>query len=397
MAKIIIDHATKADIDELLRLYFSIYANTYPLKLGVDRGAMEKAINDLEHFYWPVMRDQETGVIAGTVIFELDLENKIGKITGLVVHKSYRNLGISGKLVAHGKKFILEEKGVVNSLYATTRTFSATPQLIFLKNGFFPLGIFPNAHKLKQYETLTLFAAFKEGVLEKREKIAKIPKQIIPIVQVMSDIIGDAIPLQGIEGPGTFCSFPRGSEEMEKDFTIFNEEEEFEFIFAPHFVARRFKERFQQEEGSGYYPFHTPNLLITSTKNDDEVYACFNQRDHYCVIIATNKTPAQIKMSYKNLIYFMKDHGISYIEVLLPMNQTESINFYSRNDFLPSAIYPAMREIDGKMQDYIIFTRTMEPLDFKGININKAFGPFVDQYVQQWFNMHIKTLEVDNA
>src|SRR5688572_15512225 len=115
--KLIIEEARLADIDELLKLYFAIYANTYPLKLGFDRGTMEKAIKDKDHFYWPLMRDQETGTIAGTIIFELDLDNKIGKLTGLVVHQDYRGLGVSDSLVSFGKKKILEERGEVNSLY----------------------------------------------------------------------------------------------------------------------------------------------------------------------------------------------------------------------------------------------------------------------------------------
>ena len=34
-------------------------------------------------------------------------------------------------------------------------------QRIFLRDGFIPLGLFPDAHKLKNYETLTLFAKFQ--------------------------------------------------------------------------------------------------------------------------------------------------------------------------------------------------------------------------------------------
>jgi hypothetical protein len=55
-----------------------------------------------------------------------------------------------------------------------------------------------------------------------------------------------------------------------------------------------------------------------------------------------------------------------------------------------------MREEDGKTYDYVIMTHTIEPLDFRGMAIEKAFKPYVDQYVALWKQMHLDSLEVFN-
>ena len=67
-----------------------------------------------------------------------------------------------------------------------------------------------------------------------------------------------------------------------------------------------------------------------------------------------------------------------------------------RLQFLPSALYPAMREYDGKTYDHVIMTHSIEPLDFRGMAIEKAFKPYVDQYVALWKQMHLDSLEVFN-
>jgi hypothetical protein len=44
--------------------------------------------------------------------------------------------------------------------------------------------------------------------------------------------------------------------------------------------------------------------------------------------------------------------------------------------------------------DYIIMSRSMEPLDFRGMAIDSSFKPFVDQYVDLWKKMYLDTLEI---
>ena len=175
---LVIDRAAQEDRAELLSLYFSIYGKSYPIPLGTDRAVMTRIISSDDHL-WLVTRDTETNMIVGSVVFEIDWPNKIGKVEGVVVHPRYRRKDTAYNMISQGTNNFISADGQLNSIYTTTRTVSVGPQLIFLKDGFLPLGIFPNAHKVQQYETLTLLAKFKPGVLERRVPVYTIPENLL--------------------------------------------------------------------------------------------------------------------------------------------------------------------------------------------------------------------------
>ena len=171
-------------------------------------------------------------------------------------------------------------------------------------------------------------------------------------------------------------------------------ESSFETIFAPQYVLRRFRE--EVSATMQFYPFHVPNLLLAETGGSIEVFAYFNKTDGYCTIISCNRPTVEIEDSLPALLEELHLLGISYVEVLVGADRFQALETLLRARFLPSAIYPAMREIDGKTYDYVIMTRTMEPLDFRGMAIEQSFKPYVDQYVSLWKQMHLDTLEVFN-
>ena len=378
-----VELATPGDCDELLGLYYSIYGDDYPLEIGTNRRVMFKALQNNQFYYWPVMKDIARNIIIGSVIVEIDPDLKIGKVTGAVVHNSYRNQGIAQKLIKIGVDKVLYEKKLVNSLYATTRTESVAPQKMLIQNGFSPLGIFPNARKIKTYETLTLMGIFSDGVLSRRIKTKKVPFFLRDILTTTNFSIQDHIEFE-YEPLTTF--------QKEENLPI----EEFEFIEAPLFVEKRFEIVFKNDLESQFYPFHRPNLLIAGTKSDLEIYASFSKKDHYCVLITSNKSLIEFKNSFKSLIFSMKEVGIYYVETLVRLDNFETISFLYRNKFIPSAVYPAMREEEGKMHDYILLTRTMVPLDFSELNVESCFWPYVEQYTKLWLGMNLKALKETN-
>ena len=376
---LVIDRATKEDVNELLSRYFSIYGASYPLPLGTDRGVMSKMISSDDNM-WLVTRDTEKNIIVGSVVFEIDWLNKIGKVVGVVVHPQYRRRDIAYNMISQGTKKFLSGDRSLNSIYTTTRTVSVGSQLMFLKDGFLPLGIFPNAHKLKQYETLTLLAKFKPGVLEKRVPIQTIPEKLTPILQVMNDII------EIKDRPEIL-----GSKRREPA----DEELEFEIIFAPNYVKKRFYETFTDSD-ERFYPFHIPNLLAASTNGEVDIYTYFSKVDRYCPLVAANVPFYTLSGRMAGLLDHLEDYGAEYTETLTKLNDIASIEVLLDEDFLPSAVYPAMLEIDGKMYDFVVMSRTMEPLNFKGMKIERAFKPYLEQYVNLWKQMHLDSLEVFN-
>lgn len=378
MSSLRIDSAQLTDIDELLKLYFIVYGNSYPIQVGTDPKIMADAISAPENL-WLVMRDEGRDKLVGSVLFETDRFNRIGKIMGLVVHPEYRKRGIANALVAQGTADLLGPSGPVNSVYTTTRTISVSPQLIFFRDAFHPLGIFPNAHRLDDYETLTLFAKFKEGVLARREPVARVPEKLLPIYSIVNRVVGASWLPTGLP-----ARKPVGAP---------GQQLEFEMIFAPDYVHRRFLETFT-DPYDRFYPFHTPNMLWASRGGEVEIFAYLSKPDRYCTIVALTQPFHALAGRLKGLLLNARDHGVSYLELLIGTEHSESIESLLDAQFLPSAIYPAMTEVGGKVNDFVLMTRTMEPLNFRGMAVEKAFKPYVDQYVDLWKKMHLDTLEV---
>jgi len=374
---LVVAPASLQDVDELLHLYFMVYGNTYPIALGTDRQVMSSVIsggNDL----WLIAKDAKRNCIVGSAVVEIDHAEKIGKLAAVVSHPDYRRCGIAKRLVKTATEQALSGTTPMNSIYTTTRTVSLGPQLMCIDSGYIPLGIFPNAHKLKQYETVTLMTRFRPGVLNRRVLVESVSAKIAPLWNIMNGQIGsthipETRPPERSETPGPAL--------------------EFEIIEAQEFVRRRFRE-YCKTPHEHFYPFHSPNVLFASTDGAVEIFAYLSRPDRYCTLVSLNVPVKALASSMEALLEMLKDHKAEYIETLLPLAYHESIEAMLDDDFLPSALYPAMREIDGKLYDYIVMSRTMVPLDLKGMQIAAPFKPYSDQYIELWKQMHIDTLQV---
>lgn len=378
--RILIEKPALEDIDELLKLYFMVYGQNYPIALGNNPEAAAQAILS-DDYVWLIARDRSRSrMIVGSMVYELDRFDKVAKALALVVHPDYRKVGIASRLCAWGDKLI-EKGGPFNSIYSTTRTQGIGPQLIFLKENYLPLGIFPNAHKIRRHETTTLFAKFQEGVLERRVATDKIPTRLVPLYQIVQRYY------PGLQIPPS----ENLSDRLIKKHSPWDTS--FEAIFAPHYVLRRFKAQIT-DTNAQFYPFHLPNLLIADDSGKVEIFAYYNQLDGYCTLISCNQPMYALHETFPSLLEKLRSLGITYVEVLIGANRFESLEVLMRAQFLPSALYPGMREINGATYDYVIMTRTMEPLDFRGMQVETSFKPYVDQYVSLWKKMHLDALEV---
>jgi len=377
-----IDRARKEDIESLLSLYFSIYGDAYPLELGTNRRVMMETILSPDNL-WLVSRDTAKNTIAGSVVISIDRFNKIGKVQGLATHPNYRGQGIAQDLIATGTNRILVEEKCVNSIYATSRTNAVGVQLVFLKNGFIPLGICPNAHKLKEYETLTLFAKFQKNILSERKTRSFVPEKLAPIMQVLGNHLNTNEVIDTVKSKKPVLA---PACEIGTDFDV---------IFAPAYVKRKFNNTFT-DAYDRFYPFHEPNTLIASEDGELEVYANINKNDQYCAIISITDSFKNIPHYMKRLLATLQDYGASYVETIISTSNIESIEVLLDAQFLPSAVYPAMQERNGNHMDFVLMSRTMKPLNFKGMEIASDFKPYVDQYVDLWKKMHIDTLEIFN-
>lgn len=368
------------DVPEILNLYRLVYGKRYPIKYGTDADLLKAAILDKDTHMVLVAKDLDKNQITGALIVEIDDFNKIGKLVGLVVHPEFQKNKIGNELVVYASEFFLEKDTRLNSLYATTRTVTVGPQRVFIKNFYLPLGIFPNAHRLSKYETVTLFARFRKGLLEQRIPYKETCPQLMPLYGVLKDMVPE------LDIPDVKRAKPLLSADGEEDW-------EFEIIRAPNYVSRRFVETFPNPKDR-FFPFHSPNMLIAEKKGRIEIFAYFSKRDGYCTLIKANKPISELNGRLTSLYMQLDDIGVSYIEVLVNVKFTPIIETLLQGQFVPSAIYPAMREIDNKVEDFVILSRTMEPLNFRGMAVISQFKPFIDQYVEAWKQVNLDTIEV---
>jgi len=386
LMELVIDRARKEDIDEIMGLYFQAYGADYPLEIGTNEQVMQQALDSPEIYHWYVIRDTFRNTLAASGIVELDLNLKIGKVTGVTVGRNYQGRGIANRLIGHAINQVFQTSDI-NSLYATSRTVVLSSQSMLIKNGFIPLGIFPNARKIKTYETLTLMGKFRSGILTNRTPVERIPKELAPLAQVVEKYIGTPLYKEIAETlPPVIGELSKPNEEILSG----QKELDFEFITAPNFVQKRFKEFFGSNSAEVFYPFHYPNLIIAESSSGLEMFACFTKKDHYCVIMGANKDIKLLGAGIKQMIFNMQEHGIYYLELLIRLDNYNSLVYLLDNLFIPSAIYPAMREVSGEMYDYVLMTRTLVPLDFTDIKAHPDLIPYFKNYTEQWSEKHLK-------
>lgn len=380
--------ASIEDINSLLSLYFAVYGPSYPISIGYDRQVMESALNASEDFYWLIAITDKKRVV-GSAVFQLNHKYKVGKVIAVVVHPEFRGQHISHELIKEGTEKVLSSIFKINALYTTTRTLTVASQLMFLSNSYYPLGIFPNAHKIQNFETLTFMGAFADRVLDKREYEAVASDKLKPLLKISNRLFGK-------KKNSAIKKYRLPPATTNTHDLKFSSEANFEFIFAPNFVKKLYQEWLQEnkDEDNIIWPFETPNLLIVDSEIDLKLFLYFGPKDHYCALIGYNKKLEHMGPHLKQLLFQMKDHGVSYIETLIKLNCDNTIEYLLQNSFLPSALCPAILEKDGKFYDYIFLSRTMEPLDFSNIQIDKSFRPFIDQYTSLWIGMHISSVKI---
>lgn len=370
--------AQVSDIQDLLTLYFTIYGGNYPLALGTDRMIMQKIIQNRDNI-WLVVYDTEKNMLCASSVFEVDTVFKIGRAEGFVTHPYYQSKGLASIMLNYASDFLMKENKIVNSIYATTRTLSVGPQMVFIKNKFKPLGIFPNAHRLTNYETLTLMAKHDPEILKKRSRIEEVPEALGPIFKASEKYIKSPHPM------------PKLLKMVRPKAT--GEHLEFEIILAPDFVKRRFAETFK-DPFDVFFPFHEPNLLLTSKNGEVDIYGYLSKADGYCALITATAPFYSMAGRLRPLLQQLHDYGVSYVEILMAMDSILSLEALLDVNFLPSAIYPAMLNYEGKYMDLVLLSRSMEPLNFRGMQIEKSFKPYIDQYIDLWKQMHLDVLGV---
>jgi RimJ/RimL family protein N-acetyltransferase len=369
------------DVDGLLSLYRRVYGRSYTLPLGTDPEVMAHEIAS-PLTTWLVAREPGSGRIVGSILGTLDPAEGLGKLQGLVIHPDARGSGLAHRAVRQLSDRMLTGDRPADSVYGTARTNSTAPQRTCLQGGFHPLGIFPNLRKAERHETMVLLARYREGVLDRRLPVERVPAALGALVRAVDDALGrpDHPLPQIVDEPLRPAAGNHGA----------GSGPEVELIDAPGFVLRRMAQEVPDPERR-FYPFHTPNVLLSAADGAYEVYAQLNSADGYCALIGASPDLAALGEGLGPLIDRLAEYGASYVETLLPMDRYDDLRLLLAHGFLPAAAYPAMRRQGDGFRDHVVMARTMQPLDFRGLAIDAAFQPFTEQYIELWKQRYLDT------
>ena len=356
------------DISSIMHLYANAYEGTYPDPTFNNVIALEKALYSSSKFIF--LACNESGPIA-CILFLYDSENLLGKAGAAVVDPDHRGKQLTQKLILYGIEKISKESNGLDVLYITTRTVHKAAQILTQKIGFKHLGIFPNVHKTDEYETHALAAMFFNKALENRY----IDFEQHPKISNLYNLVQENTELPDMPVAQIWAN---------KKYE--GKVDSLEVIDAKEFIKLRSTELHEKNEiDLAFFPFHTPNLLITNPNQSVQVFAYVNSVDKHCVITGC-KIDKEVSFTelFLQVSNILRDRGIRYIEVIIRANRLNIIEKINKAKFIPCGYVPAFQLEGGKRYDYVVFSRSFEILDFVNLELTGPNAKFLGNYINLW-------------
>ncbi len=366
--------ASEGDIFQISQLYFDVYQGTYPDPLMKDFSLIRAFIRS-DSGFWFITKD-ESGEVIASVLAAYDKDNLIAKAFGAVVRNEFRGQGIMDDLLSFGINFLRTETPGVDVIYSTTRTVNEAAQTLTEKLGFKKLGIFPNAHKTKDYETHCLAAIIYPSALEKRNTDYKMHHEMSSLYEIVQKEVGlNSIPSVVPEKPGKVLSKPG----------------ELEVVQSPKFVEYRYNNlKAEKKLEFEFFPFHLPNLVIISPDQSIELFCHLSAVDGYCVIVG-GKMSHNIDFSelFLQTNRLLRDAGARYIEVIVRADRPKILESILRAKFIPCGFFPAFQMVGEKRHDFLVFSRSFEIFDFQNVKLKGMNQVYLEEYFKAWKRMSL--------
>ncbi|OGS59915.1 MAG: hypothetical protein A3J79_04170 [Elusimicrobia bacterium RIFOXYB2_FULL_62_6] len=373
---VVIRLAKVPDMRRIQMLYAEVYGGNYSISLITDKEKMRRAIED-DDYYWVVADCQ--GRIIGSLVYAVDLDDRISKAFGAVVSHDYRKMNLAYTMMKLVLDDITHNKKLVDTVYATTRTANYAPQKLTESLGFIKTGIFPNTHKVSENETHCFAAYITEQALKKRRGKPHLIPEVLPFYQLIRKQLNLDNPIIS-RVQGQFHELRNKAQLIP-----------LETITAPGFIKNRYK-RVKNEGFFAhiYMPFHEPNMIFITPDQSTEVYLQSN-KDNYCVVIGGFTREPSAAVVLESVAQKLNEMRMSYIEVILdaysPQLQREAMDAR----FIPSGYYPCMKKAGGRQHDCIVFSRTFEILDFRNVRILSLYKNFLREYLKLWRENYVES------
>lgn len=374
--EVVLRRAALADAEAIWQLYNAVYQGNYTLPIVNLRSHREQALQD-PGTWWLVDEDEE-GRLVGSVIFQVDLRERCAKVFAAVSEPEFRRGQMMYLTLEAGIEAIMNRERLVDVVYATTRTRTMGPNNLLHKLGFESMGIFPNVHRLAEYETHGLKARFHPEAFEKRKRLPK----LIPEVQAFYDITRKAYGLE----PAEIAKVPGGLK--------------LEIKTGPEVAEAHAKAR---EAGTlllDYFPFHEPTHLFTSETGHVQAFINREGKDGHGVLVALKAVRDSVQ-HLEHLFDVVFETGrsirIDYMELLISAYQPKHQRAAMAAEYLPCAYFPAMRQGPSGREDYVVFGRSRQPLDFSHVQLTPRDRHFLDAYLLNTEFRHLVVQMHDEA
>jgi len=381
----VLRRASRTDAFAIVDLYRRVYEGTYSDPVMGDPQLLQAALKQSEYFWFV---GEQSGALVASVVYRYDPENALAKVYGAVVEPSCRGQGLTEKLMIFGYETLRKQTPPVEVVYATTRTVSSAPQKLTANLGYKKLGVFPNVHKTDGYETHCLTAKFTEAALQMRFTDFELHPKVAPIFEITRKECGLApLPIASRKSVSWVKSVlsqdPAGCE--------------LEVIQAEKFV----KYRFNQEKAGGlghhwFFPFHEPNLLLTTADQSIEVFCFFSLLDQHCVLIGVrDANHLGLLRILEQSSRMLRDLGARYVEFIMRADEIEKIESSIQAEFIPGAYFPSMHQSGEWRFDFVSFSRSFEILNFKNLSLEGVNRDYILQYFNLWKDISLPSLDSD--
>ena len=372
--------AKPADAMSITILYQRVYSGNYTNPLMRDIAILTAFLQNKANL-WVVVEEsgdsesreektleQNNFRLIGSVVYETDPTHRLARAFGGVVLSEYRGGGLLEQAMKFAQNHLMDIK--IDVVYATTRTSSQAPQIVTQHLGYKKLGIFPNVHKTETYETHCLTALFGEQALEKR----KVDFGLHPRIRALFEIVQQE------------CSLPNLPEANPDDLALdsFSQTIDLELITAEKYATHRYES--QRTHGllhAHFYPFHSPNMVISSPCQTVEIFLYVASSDKHCTIMGVKKPREYNFTELLNVCSsLLSGIGVRYIEILVRADKAKTLERVMKAKFVPCAYFPAFQKAEDFRFDFVVLARTFEILDFSSVKLTGKNRVYLDQYIQ---------------
>lgn len=367
--------ATPKDVPAIVALYHEVYSGKYTLKEATDPDVLREKLEN-PNYFWALAHLEDR--VIGSVIFAIDPVNKLGKTYAAVVLPEFRGQDVMRNLVIQGLERLTQRTRICDTVYATTRTVSIAPSVVLEHLDFFPMGIFPNVRKVKSFETHGLEVFFRNDSLKIRRKSPQLVPEVVDFYRIVREILN----LEDHVECELEMADPRKMGDPIK-FKVLRDEKQ---------LSRKFDAYLDRDQmDKVFFPFMDPNLLFASEDGVIEIFVNLNSSDGHGVIIGYRIGDYDLKRVLMWFCEAASAEGMRYIELLVNAFKPQLQRVALDAKFLPCAYFPSMRFNEhNEREDYIVFSRSFEMLDFMDLHLGETNRKFLDAFMKCWYEMLVR-------